>query len=159
MASYKQAKQEALEFLRSHNVGVLATVDSSGQPFVSPIYYHSGEEFTMFFITARNTHKALNIKHNSRVAFTVGFGPEYISVMIRGKISASSSDEENQVLPNLIEKPDKGNGFDWPVRKLEDFKEQNMALYKIVPDEVTFLNINSKQEPKSTSDHLYHLIG
>lgn len=158
MTSFKQAKQEALEFLRSHNVGVLATVNTDRQPFASPVYYHCREEFTIFFLTTRNTHKSLNIKENDKVAFSVGTGPEYISVMIRGRASIADSEEQNLVLPNLMEKPDEENGFDWPMRKLEDFKEQNLVLYKITPEEVTFLNINSKQEPKSAADHLYHLI-
>jgi hypothetical protein len=35
---------------------------------------------------------------------------------------------------------------------------KNLVLFKLTPEKVTFLNINSAQEPKSQTDHLYHLM-
>lgn len=159
MATFKEATREALEFLRKgNNVGVVATVDENGQPFVSPVYYVMGSEFELFFLTTKGTHKARNIEKNNKVAFSVGTGPEYISVMIRGKATIAGSEDQNQILPIISEMMNNNKGFDWPVRKLDDLIHQNLALYKLVPEKVTFLNINSTQEPKSNSEHLYHLL-
>lgn len=159
MTTYKEATREALEFLRNHsNVGMLATVDAEGQPYVSPVYFVMGHEFEVFFMTAQNTNKAKNISHNAQVAFSVGEGPEYIAVMIRGRAKLTDSAEQNQILPLVAENFEKNKGFNWPIRKLEELKDQNLVLYKINPEKVTFLNINSSQEPKSNTDHLYHLM-
>ena len=160
MTNFKEAEREALEFLRSKNdVGVVATIDGSGGPFASPVYYVMGEGFNVFFLTSKNTNKAQNLERNSKVAFSVGTGPEYASVMIRGLASSADSAEQNRVLPLFQEKMQKTNGADWPVRKLDELKEQNLALYKISPEHVTFLNLHSSQEPQSGTEHLYHLLG
>jgi nitroimidazol reductase NimA-like FMN-containing flavoprotein (pyridoxamine 5'-phosphate oxidase superfamily) len=157
--NFGEATREALEFLRSKNsVGMIATVDSEGQPYVSPVYFVMGSEFDLFFLTTKGTHKSKNIEVNSKVAFSVGTGPEYISVMIRGDASIPNSDEQNQALAKMTEVLEKVKAFKWPLRTLEDLKDQNLVLYKITPKKVTFLNINSTQEPKSNADHLYHLV-
>lgn len=160
MVTFKEATREALEFLRTYsNVGTLATLDQDGQPYASPVYFVMGSEFEVFFLTTKNTHKAKNLARNDKVAFSVGTGPEYISVMIRGRAKLTDASEQNEILPVIKERMDKNNGFNWPVRKLDELKDQNLVLYKITPEEVTFLNINSKQEPKSNTEHLYHLLG
>lgn len=159
MTTLKEATREALEFLRSHiNVGTLATIDLEGQPHASPVYFVMGSEFEIFFITTKNSHKAKNISQNDRVAFSVGTGPDYIAVMIRGRAILANTAEQNQILPVILEHIEKNKGFNWPVRKLEELRDQNLVLYKINPEKVTFLNINSTQEPKSNADHLYHLM-
>lgn len=160
MTTLKEATREALEFLRSYSkVGVLATVDEKGQPYASSVYFVMGHEFEVFFLTTKNTNKTKNIESNNKVAFSVGTGPEYIEVMIRGKAVPTDASEQNKFLPLIADRIEENKGFSWPVRKLEELKEQNLILYKISPEEVTFLNINSSQEPKSATDHLYHLLG
>jgi nitroimidazol reductase NimA-like FMN-containing flavoprotein (pyridoxamine 5'-phosphate oxidase superfamily) len=117
-----------------------------------------GGEFDLFFMTTKGTNKSKNIEANNKVAFSVGAGPEYISVMIRGEAVSVSSAEQNQVLPQIYEVMEKNKAVDWPVHKLDDFSGQNLVIYKLIPKKVTFLNINSTQEPKSNTDHLYHLM-
>ena len=105
MTNFKEATREALEFLRSHSdVGMLATVDSEGQPYVSTVYFVMGSEFDLFFLTNKTTHKAKNLEANKKVAFSVGTGPEYISVMIRGKAVVPNSEEESEILPIISER-------------------------------------------------------
>lgn len=159
MTSFKEATREALEFLRSYsNVGTLATIDADGQPYASPVYFVMGEGFDFFFLTTQGTHKARNIRENEKVAFSVGTGPEYICVMIRGKAVLTDTAEQNQILPIISESLEKSKAFNMPIRKLDDLKSQNLVLYKVIPEKVTFLNINSTQEPKSNADYLYHLL-
>lgn len=160
MTNFKEATREALEFLRTkEDVGSLATIDSDGQPYVSPMYFVMGNEFDFFFLTTEDTHKAKNIEKNDKVAFSVGAGPEYISVMIRGQAVLANSDERKHVLPIFKRKLDERGNHDWPIIKLDDMSGQNINLYKVIPKNVTFLNINSTEEPKSNADHLYHLMG
>lgn len=160
MANFKEARREALEFLRTKtgNVGTVATVDGEGQPFASPVYYVMGDGFELFFLTTQGTHKTRNIEQNNRIAFSVGVGPDYIAVMIRGKAVVIDNEEQSQILPLVVEVMDRNKGENWPVRKLDDLSGQNLVLYKLIPEKVTFLNINSSEEPKSSVDHLYHLM-
>jgi nitroimidazol reductase NimA-like FMN-containing flavoprotein (pyridoxamine 5'-phosphate oxidase superfamily) len=159
MTDFATAKMEALKFLRTDNsVGMIATIDSQGQPFLSPVYYIMGSEFDLFFLTTTDTHKSRNISANNRVAFSVGVGPEYVSVMIRGKASLATSEEEDRALTFMKEKMEANKAFGSPLEKLEDFGGQNLVVYKITPEKVTFLNLNSSQEPQSVENHLYHLM-
>lgn len=159
MSNFKEASREALEFLRTNNkVGVIATVDSDGQPYASPVYYAMGSGFEFFFLTTKETHKAKNIFLNNKVAFSAGAGPQYIAVMIRGKAVEASTEEANQNLPILMKSVEDNKGIDWPVRKLDDLAGQNLILFKVLPEKVTFLNINSTEESKSNAEHLYHLM-
>lgn len=164
MATFKEATREALEFLRNAtNVGTLATVDAAGVPHASPVYFvmsrELGHEFEFFFMTTKNSRKARDISANGRVAFSVGTGPEYIAVMMRGRAAATDAGSQDEILPVIAEYLERDKGENWPVRRIEEFKDQGIVLYRVVPDEVTFLNINSSQEPKSNADHLYRLVG
>jgi len=160
MTNFKEASREALEFLRmkNNNVGTIATVDENGQPFASPVYYAMADGFELFFLTSKGTHKVKNLEGNDKVAFSVGTGPDYIAVMIRGRAIPANTEEMNENLPLLSEIVEKNKGENWPVRKLDDLSGQNLVLYKLVPEKVTFLNINSLEEPASSADHLYHLL-
>lgn len=158
MSSHQIAEREALEFFRRENVGVLATVDSNNTPFASPVYYFPGEEFSFYFMTTKETHKSKNITSNPNAAFSVGVGPEYLSLSLRGTISSTNTEEQNRILPVIGEKLEKLNGAGWPVRRLDDLKGEKLVVYKFTPQKVTFLNMNSKDEPQSNADHLYHLL-
>jgi nitroimidazol reductase NimA-like FMN-containing flavoprotein (pyridoxamine 5'-phosphate oxidase superfamily) len=161
MTYFKEATREALEFLRTknNNVGVIATVDERGQPYASPVYYVMGQGFDLHFLTSRATHKAKNIEKNDKIAFSAGAGPEYLAVMIRGRAVVTDVGEQREIFPALAEVLGQSEGLNWPLAKLEDLAGHNLVLYKLVPESVTFLNINSSEEPKSHADHLYHLMG
>ncbi len=139
-------------------VGMVATIGAHAQPYLSPVYYAMGNDFEVYFLTGKNTHKAENIELNNKVAFSVGTGPEYISVMIRGTASIPGSEEEERAFARLKDIFEKNDVKNWPLRTLDDLKDQNLVLYKITPEKVTFLNMNSTEEPKTHADHLYHLV-
>lgn len=157
---FTEEKREALEFLRTKNsVGTLATVDGSNQPFVSPVYYVMGNDFDFYFFTTKASNKAKNIGDGAKVAFCVGAGPEYISVMIRGLAVPATFEECQLILPRFAEKAHTFNTKQWPIETLEDLKHAGLVFYKVNAENVTFLNINSTQEPNTNTDHLYHIVG
>ena len=158
MITKEVATRNALEFLRAQNVGVIATVNIDGQPFVSPVYYAAGDDFNIFFLTTSGTHKSQNIMDNDKVAFSVGTGPEYISVSIRGNAKLAEGTEYDKGLALITDKAEKNSMANWPIKKIDELKKHQLYLYKIEPREVTFLNINSPEEPESIADHFHNLL-
>lgn len=49
----------------------LATVDTKGNPWASPVAYVYDEDFTFYWTSMHNSYHQLNIKHNPKVAFAI----------------------------------------------------------------------------------------
>ena len=71
------------KFLKSQKILRLATIDSSGNPHIVPVWYmYTNRKF--YVGTNTNTRKAKNIKKNSKISFCVDIGirsPDIIGVM------------------------------------------------------------------------------
>ena len=75
------------KFLKSQKILRLATIDSSGNPHIVPVWYmYTNGKF--YVGTNTNTRKAKNIKKNSKISFCVDTGirsPDIIGVMGTGR--------------------------------------------------------------------------
>ena len=75
------------KFLKSQKILRLATIDSSGDPHIVPVWYmYANGKF--YVGTNTKTRKAKNIKKNSRISFCVDIGirsPDIIGVMGTGR--------------------------------------------------------------------------
>jgi nitroimidazol reductase NimA-like FMN-containing flavoprotein (pyridoxamine 5'-phosphate oxidase superfamily) len=75
------------EFLRSQKILRLATIDSSGNPHIVPVWYMY--ENNRFYVgTNTKTKKARNIKKNSKVSFCIDVGiksPDIVGIMGVGR--------------------------------------------------------------------------
>jgi len=75
------------KFLRSQKILRLATIDSSGDPHIVPVWYmYTNGKF--YVGTNTNTRKAKNIKKKSKISFCVDTGirsPDIIGVMGTGR--------------------------------------------------------------------------
>jgi hypothetical protein len=58
----------------------------------------------------------------------------------------------------ITDKAEKSTMSNWPIKKIDELNKHPLYLYKIEPKEVTFLNINSSEEPSSTTDHFQELL-
>lgn len=58
-------------FLKSHTMAVIATVDKEGQPSTSTIFYALTSNDELFFITKLQTAKSENLKANNKTALTL----------------------------------------------------------------------------------------
>ena len=59
------------DFVKSHVMGVLATVDEQGSPFTSTIFYSVTRGNQIHFITKAQTKKSENLAGNKAAALTV----------------------------------------------------------------------------------------
>ena len=75
------------KFLKSQKILRLATIDSSGDPHIVPVWYmYANDKF--YVGTNTKTRKAKNIKKNSKVSFCIDIGirsPGIIGVMGTGR--------------------------------------------------------------------------
>jgi general stress protein 26 len=76
---------DALEFLRSHELGVISSLERTGGIVGSAVYYtvYGG---CPYFITKSATHKAWNIIGNQHVALTVVDEQEQKTIQVQGVI-------------------------------------------------------------------------
>lgn len=66
-----QGRQDALNFLRGHKTGVLATVSPEGAAHASMVYYTCDDDFNIYFLTLASTRKYQGLLAHPQVAFTV----------------------------------------------------------------------------------------
>lgn len=75
------------EFLKSQKIMRLATIDSSGNPHIVPVWYmYYNDKF--YAGTNTKTRKAKNIKKNSKVSFCIDIGiksPDIVGMMGMGR--------------------------------------------------------------------------
>lgn len=75
---------KARNFLKSHDVAVIATASESGQPHASAINYLSDEWCNLFFLVREHTQKYENLMRNPS-AWVIVSDPHYVStVEVRG---------------------------------------------------------------------------
>lgn len=79
-----EEKTKIHDFLDSHPVGVLATVDKSGNPHASTIFFTVDDDLNLMFTTKRDTHKHENIDGNSAVMLAVYDAESQTAVQVSG---------------------------------------------------------------------------
>lgn len=75
------------KFLKTQKILRLATIDSSGNPHIVPVWYMYKDN-KIYIGTNTRTRKTKNIKKNSKVAFCVDIGinaPNIVGIMGTGK--------------------------------------------------------------------------
>ncbi len=66
-----ESRERLLEFLRSNNVGVLATVSSAGMPHAATVYITFDQDLNIYFVTRNGTRKSQNIHANGQAALAI----------------------------------------------------------------------------------------
>ncbi len=96
-------ERAAHEFLKTHKVGVLATVDPDGDPHAAAIYYTIGSDLTISFLTKVHTKKADNLEHNNHAMLVVYEAETQTTVQVTGEVSkVSDSSELNDIFTQII---------------------------------------------------------
>lgn len=158
MISKEELRKEALGFLKKNITGVITTVDMTGQPFISTVYYAVVPDFTIYFLTSRSTNKFKNITGNSKIAFLVGTGPEYVTLDIRGRAEMVEERDQAPGLELLLEVQKEYPLLEWPLRAVPQLKEGGLVMMKISPESARFLNLNSSDATGSIADYFYQII-
>lgn len=152
MIDQEKARGDVKSFLEDSSTAVVATA-YKGDPRASTVYFYVDEEFNFYFVTKRKTSKYLNAELNPNVAIVVGTGPEHISISAHGKIELIVNEEEKQkVIKLIIEKQELKGVKLWPIDELRNLEGSHKVLFKIVPDEMYFMNLDSTKYSNTISD-------
>jgi nitroimidazol reductase NimA-like FMN-containing flavoprotein (pyridoxamine 5'-phosphate oxidase superfamily) len=88
-------RETALQFLKAHTAGVLATVQD-GKPHASAVYYVADENFNIYFLTLLSSRKFQSLKGNPSVAFVVGAQDVPQTLQIEGTATELTHDDDKQ---------------------------------------------------------------
>lgn len=91
---------EEFEFLNSHRLGILSSIDSDGNASGAAIYYTVADG-SIYFVTKTASRKAAGFLYNKRVALTVTDEPELKTLQLKGAIEAESN---RRVVDNVVGK-------------------------------------------------------
>jgi general stress protein 26 len=89
-------RSKIADFLDSHPVGVLATVDEYGDPNASTIYFKVNDDLEVTFTTKRDTKKHQNIENKSKVMLVVYDAENQSAVQLSGYAKEEKDPETAQ---------------------------------------------------------------
>lgn len=89
--------KNARNFLQTHNIGVLSTIDRGGSVHGATVYYAVDQE-SIYFLTKSETTKAKNILAHPQIALTIFEDYTLQSLQIKGMATM----EHNQEIANRI---------------------------------------------------------
>jgi len=80
----QEERASIVEFLHTHPLGVLATVDEDGNPHASPIYFSVDGDMNISFTTKLETQKSKNIARNKMVMLVAYDSENQAAVQAKG---------------------------------------------------------------------------
>ena len=157
MITKEEAAMDAMEFLKRHTIGVLATANLEGIPFASPVYYAAEPDFSIYFATSHHTQKFKNLLLNKQVALCVGTGPQYIVVNIHGVAEMKEGKEMKEGLKRMSAIAGSGMAM-WPIKAVKVLGEGGTAIFKIKPQQISYLNLATKDQLGNITDYFYEIL-
>lgn len=126
-------KKLVLDFIKRHDIGVLATTTPEGVPEAAVIEFAETDEFELIFDTFTTYRKYLNMQKNPNVAFVIGWD-ENITVQYEG-IAQELFKEELEKYKKIYfaKNPD--------AVKWQQFKE--ITYFKITPKWIRYRDGNT----------------
>jgi general stress protein 26 len=82
---FKPSRDEVDDFIRKQILGVVSTVDNSGQPMSATVAVSVALDNGILFGTSETSQKALNIEQDERVAFNVTDSERRLEIQLEGR--------------------------------------------------------------------------
>ena len=135
MSHRPERQQRIYDFLKANPIGVLSTVNRSGQPHGSVIYYSIDENFTVSLLTKSKTRKYQNIVTNPEVVITIYEPSSQTTAEITGKAhQVKDSFEINSIAGSILGASLKTSDSGLPpISKLE---AGNYVAFNIKPKQI-----------------------
>jgi uncharacterized pyridoxamine 5'-phosphate oxidase family protein len=154
------SKEYILDFLQQQHVGVVSSIDSSGNPNSATVYFIVDEDYNFYFPTRPGSRKYTNISDNPNVSFTTTDAKGMTTVQLTG---VAEEVAETAAIIQMIEKllnvsthhiQEVGRWIP-PIKQLRD---GHFALIKIAPTWMRYGQFN-KDTARSDSDNYTIVIG
>lgn len=110
-------KQEIVEFLNTQQLGRIATLGSDGYPQVANVAFSQNDALELIVGTSETSRKAMNIMHDSRVAFETTDPEKNYTIQFEGNAYRLSA---------------------------EEFKGRSNAHFKKLPDSLPFKDLKGQ---------------
>jgi general stress protein 26 len=125
------------DFLESHEIAVLSSVDNKGNVQGATIYYALDAQNNFYFVTKSGTDKAQNILLNPQVALTIFDADTLQTAQIQGITQLEANPVIFEAITKNIFKLRKyGTDFGWP--PLTKIISGQYVIFKIVPTSLKF---------------------
>ncbi len=126
-------KKLILNFIKRHDIGVLATITPDGMPEAAVIEFAETDDLELIFDTFMTYRKYANIKNNQNVAFVIGWD-ENITVQYEGMAQELFGEELAKYKQIYFTKnPD--------AKKWQQFEE--IVYFKIIPKWIRYRDGNT----------------
>lgn len=129
-------RNEAMDFLRSHDLGVLSSIQRTGAISGSAVYYTVIND-RPHFITKESSRKADNILSNQHVAFTVFDEMKLQTIQIQGIVEQirDTTDEQFAMTDILRPRTYEDGSHKAPLLRMGT---DDITAYRIIPTNYTF---------------------
>jgi uncharacterized pyridoxamine 5'-phosphate oxidase family protein len=127
-----QKEKDALEFLKKHKTGVLATISPAGHPRARTIYYATDDAFNVYFVTLASTRKPEDFKAHERAAFTVSEEAVPQTVQMEGMVTDLT--ETATIDPVMVELTGKLMSNTTYFAPLTRFDTSKLLFYRLKPE-------------------------
>lgn len=134
----KVSKNEGvLDFMKSHNIAVLSTIERSGLVSGAAIFYIMIDNFP-YFMTKTNTSKVGNMSYHHNIALTIYDNTTLQTVQLQGIAEVQSDPAVVRAVENALHDvyPQKIGLNNPPVKHLAG----QSVIYKVVPTKTSFIN-------------------
>lgn len=133
---------EALAFLKAHELGVLSTIERTGAVSGAVVYYAVFDGYP-YFITKQTSRKADSILANQHVAFTVFDEAKLQTVQMQGIVEQIHSDAHKiEILATIARPRTYADGSHNP--PILRTGSSGIQMYRIVPTKFDFVDYSKR---------------
>ncbi len=128
---------EAINYLKNHDMAVISTVDRTGNVFGAVVYYTVDQNNNIYILTKSRSSKDRNIYAHSQVALTVYEAGTEETVQLQGMAETETNQKIRQSVFDLMIKPRQYNKVKElpPVTKLHD---GSFTIIRITPTTINY---------------------
>lgn len=125
-----------LAFLQQQLSGVIATVDSRGNPHASVVYYSADDDYTIRFLTKQQTTKSKNLQRDNRCSFVVydEMAQTTVQAIGRAKPLTGEDDIHDSFIKTLVSSLQTSENGIPPISKLS---AGDYIVYELKPTRLT----------------------
>ncbi len=137
LPSFQKVNDEGLNYLKSHELAVLSTVDRTGNVHGAIVYYLVDENNFVYILTKSATGKGRNIYAHSQVALTIHEAGTLQTLQLQGNAEVEINQATKDKVFSEIVKPRVYQGVKQlpPVTKLQD---GSFMIIRISPTRISF---------------------
>jgi len=158
----EEQKKAALQFLTEPNriTAVIGSSPTDGDTHVATVFYYVDQDLNFYFVTATNTTKHRNLLENPNAAIVVGFGPSYTTIQGQGaaRLLDKGSAEEREAIANIKHRLQNHNDDTWPLFQLDAYEGESIAVFKLTPQKLQLLNLESNCGLAVTTEDILQII-